>query len=203
MQSIEIETADEKVRALKPMAAPFKLIEIADTTRNAAPSQMVYGRSPSPVGDALIAWDALGVRYLSLAPDQGSDSADELSTLWPLSSVLENKEKAKLLIEAAFQPNFPLPIVLQGTEFQRRVWRELVGIAEGQVRTYADLATQLGAPGAARAVGRALASNRIAFLIPCHRIIKKTGGIGQFRWGSAVKAALLARERLGGEINHG
>lgn len=177
------------------MSAPLKLIDLTGLAPHTDPTQIFYGRGQSPVGVALIAWDTLGVRYLSLAPKHGSDSAHELSALWPLSSFSENQEEATLLIEAAFQANFLLPVVLQGTEFQRRVWRELVSIPTGQVRTYVDLATQLGAPGAARAVGRALAANRIAHLIPCHRIVKKTGGIGQFRWGGAVKAALLARER--------
>ena len=182
------------------MAAPFKLIDVADAAPLEAPSQIFYGRGSSPVGDALIAWDALGVRYLSLAPKQGFDPSYELSALWPMSSFSESQEKAKLLIADAFEPNFSFPIVLQGTAFQRQVWRELVGIPFGQVRTYIHLAAQVGAPRAARAVGSALAANRIAYLIPCHRIVKKTDGIGQFRWGGAVKAALLARERLGREI---
>lgn len=177
------------------MSEPLKLIDLTGVAPHTDHTQIFYGWGSSPVGDALIAWDALGVRYLTLAPKQGFDPTHELSTLWPLTSFSENQKNATLLIEAAFQANFPLPIVLQGTEFQRRVWRELVGIPAGQVRTYVDLATQLGAPGAARAVGRALAANRIAHLIPCHRIVKKTGGIGQFRWGGAIKAALLARER--------
>jgi AraC family transcriptional regulator of adaptative response/methylated-DNA-[protein]-cysteine methyltransferase len=184
------------------MTEPLKLIDLTGIAPHAELTQIFYGRGQSPVSDALIAWDALGVRYLSLAPQHGSDSAHELSTLWPLSSFSENQKKATLLIEAAFQSNFPLPIVLQGTEFQRRVWRALVSIPAGQVRTYLDLATQLGIPGAARAVGSALAANRIAQLIPCHRIVKKTGGIGQFRWGGAVKAALLARERPTQTIAH-
>lgn len=182
------------------MTAKFKLIDLAVVAPVTAPTSFFYGLDTSPVGDALIAWDDLGLRYLSLAPTKESNPAFELSMLWPLSTFCENQKEASVLIDAAFKPNFPLPIVLQGTEFQRRVWRELVGIPFGQTRTYVDLATQVGAPGAARAVGSALAANRIAYLIPCHRIVKKTGGIGQFRWGGAVKAALLARERLGQEI---
>ncbi|MFY9348053.1 MAG: methylated-DNA--[protein]-cysteine S-methyltransferase [Orrella sp.] len=177
------------------MAARFKLIDLAVVAPVTAPTSFFYGLDTSPVGDALIAWDDLGLRYLSLAPTKESDPAFELSMLWPLSTFCENQKKASVLIDAAFKPNFPLPIVLQGTEFQRRVWRELINIPFGKVSTYVDLATRVGKPGAARAVGSALAANRIANLIPCHRIVKKTGGIGQFRWGTAVKAALLARER--------
>lgn len=184
------------------MSEPLKLIDLTGEAPHTDLTQIFYGWGSTPVGDALIAWDALGVRYLTLAPKQGFDPTHELSMLWPLTSFSENQKNATLLIEAAFQANFPLPIVLQGTEFQRRVWRELVRIPAGQVRTYVDLATQLGAPGAARAVGRALAANRIAHLIPCHRIVKKTGGIGQFRWGGAIKAALLARERANQATAH-
>lgn len=178
------------------MAARFKLIDLAVAAPNTAPTSFFYGLVTSPVGDALIAWDGLGLRYLSLAPTNESIAAHELSVLWPLSRFSENQKKANDLIGAAFESKFPLPIVLQGTEFQRRVWRELLKIPSGQVLTYVDLATRMGTPGAARAVGSALAANRIANLIPCHRIVKKNGDIGQFRWGTAVKAALLARERL-------
>lgn len=178
------------------MAVRLQLIDIEHATRDAETTSFFFGWDTCPVGDALIAWDCLGLRYLSLAPINRSNPAHALSERWPFASFSENQEKASDLIDAAFESTFPLPIVLQGTEFQRRVWRELTRIPYGQVRTYVELATQVGAPGAARAVGSALAANRIANLIPCHRVVKKTGGIGQFRWGTAVKAALLARERL-------
>lgn len=172
------------------MAVPIRLIDAHET----APEAMDFGWGNSPVGRALVAWDALGIRYLTLQPKQGFDPVRELALIWPLSTVSESRVRAAALLEAVFQQTAPVSVVLQGTDFQRKVWRELTNIASGQVQTYSTLAAKIDTPGAARAVGRALAANRVAYLIPCHRIIKKSGEMGQFRWGSAVKADLLRWE---------
>ncbi|MDQ2667216.1 MAG: methylated-DNA--[protein]-cysteine S-methyltransferase [Gemmatimonadota bacterium] len=87
-----------------------------------------------------------------------------------------------------------LPLDLRATSFQWQVWRALQRIPEGVTRSYQAIATELGRPTAARAVARACASNRIAVLIPCHRVVRGDGGLGGYRWGIARKAALLARE---------
>jgi O-6-methylguanine DNA methyltransferase len=87
-----------------------------------------------------------------------------------------------------------LPIDVRATAFQWQVWRALQRIPAGATRSYQALATELGRPSAARAVARACASNRIAVLIPCHRVIRGDGTLGGYRWGIPRKAALLARE---------
>ncbi|MEP6618008.1 MAG: methylated-DNA--[protein]-cysteine S-methyltransferase [bacterium] len=87
-----------------------------------------------------------------------------------------------------------LPLDVRATAFQWQVWRALQQIPEGATRSYQAVATGLGRPTAARAVARACASNRIAVLIPCHRVVRGDGGLGGYRWGIARKAALLARE---------
>jgi AraC family transcriptional regulator of adaptative response/methylated-DNA-[protein]-cysteine methyltransferase len=87
-----------------------------------------------------------------------------------------------------------LPLDVQATSFQWQVWRALQRIPEGATRTYQEVARELGQPSAARAVARACASNRIAVLIPCHRVVRGDGGLAGYRWGMARKAALLARE---------
>lgn len=87
-----------------------------------------------------------------------------------------------------------LPIDVRATAFQWQVWRALQRIPEGATRTYQEIARELGQPSAARAVARACASNRVAILIPCHRVVRGDGGLGGYRWGVARKAALLARE---------
>jgi AraC family transcriptional regulator, regulatory protein of adaptative response / methylated-DNA-[protein]-cysteine methyltransferase len=87
-----------------------------------------------------------------------------------------------------------LPLDLRATAFQWQVWRALQRIPEGATRTYQEIARELGQPSAARAVARACASNRVAVLIPCHRVVRGDGGLGGYRWGVARKAALLARE---------
>jgi len=87
-----------------------------------------------------------------------------------------------------------LPLDLKATAFQWQVWRALQRIPEGATRSYQEIARELGHPSAARAVARACASNRIAVLIPCHRVVRGDGALGGYRWGVARKAALLARE---------
>jgi AraC family transcriptional regulator, regulatory protein of adaptative response / methylated-DNA-[protein]-cysteine methyltransferase len=87
-----------------------------------------------------------------------------------------------------------LPLDVRATAFQWQVWRALQRIPEGATRTYQEIARELGQPSAARAVARACASNRVAVLIPCHRVVRGDGGLGGYRWGLARKAALLARE---------
>ncbi len=88
-----------------------------------------------------------------------------------------------------------VPVDLVGTAFQKRVWDALMKIPVGQTRSYAELAGALGAPKAARAVAGACASNRIAVVVPCHRIIRGDGSLGGYRWGLPIKQALLERER--------
>jgi AraC family transcriptional regulator of adaptative response/methylated-DNA-[protein]-cysteine methyltransferase len=87
------------------------------------------------------------------------------------------------------------PPAVPATAFQWQVWRALQRIPEGATRTYQEIARELGQPSAARAVARACASNRVAILIPCHRVVRGDGALGGYRWGIARKAALLTRER--------
>ena len=88
-----------------------------------------------------------------------------------------------------------LPLDLQGTAFQRRVWDELRRIPWGERATYAEIAARVGAPAAVRAVGTACGRNEVSVLIPCHRAVRKDGGLGGYRWGLDRKIALLANER--------
>ncbi|MGY6769114.1 methylated-DNA--[protein]-cysteine S-methyltransferase [Komagataeibacter sp. NFXK3] len=88
-----------------------------------------------------------------------------------------------------------LPLALQGTPFQLQVWRALRGIPCGQTVTYGELAASIGRPGAVRAVAGACAANRLAVVVPCHRVIRHDGSLSGYRWGVERKQALLARER--------
>ena len=95
----------------------------------------------------------------------------------------------------------PLHLLLRRTNFQIKVWEALLKIPGGEIVSYQTLAAMIGSPRARRVVGTALAQNRIALLIPCHRVIRESGGIGQYRWGSERKSALLASEAV--SIGHG
>jgi len=88
----------------------------------------------------------------------------------------------------------PLALLVKGTNFQVRVWRALLALPEGTVTTYGQLARHIGEPRSARAVGGAVGANPIAWLIPCHRVIRESGELSHYRWGNTRKAALLAWE---------
>lgn len=93
------------------------------------------------------------------------------------------------------QPKLDLPLDVQATAFQARVWAALRAIPYGESRTYRQIAAAIGQPGAARAVGSACARNPVSLVIPCHRAVREDGGLGGYRWGIARKCALLERER--------
>jgi AraC family transcriptional regulator of adaptative response/methylated-DNA-[protein]-cysteine methyltransferase len=93
----------------------------------------------------------------------------------------------------------PLGLLVRGTNFQVKVWRALLQIPVGSVASYEDIATAIGAPAAVRAVGTAIGRNPVAFLIPCHRVIRTTGALGGYRWGLPRKRAMLAWEARSGE----
>lgn len=93
------------------------------------------------------------------------------------------------------QPSLDLPLDVQATAFQRRVWQELRAIPYGSTRSYRDIACALGQPNAVRAVARACATNPVSLVIPCHRVVRSDGGLGGYRWGLERKQALLAQEK--------
>src|SRR5579871_6529554 len=92
-------------------------------------------------------------------------------------------------------PSEELPLDLHGTDFQRRVWAELKRMPRGEIRSYSELAAAVGSPRATRAVAKACASNPLAVLVPCHRAVRRDGGLGGYRWGAAIKKKLLGVER--------
>jgi AraC family transcriptional regulator, regulatory protein of adaptative response / methylated-DNA-[protein]-cysteine methyltransferase len=94
-------------------------------------------------------------------------------------------------------PSTPIPLYVRGTQFQLEVWRALLELLSGEVTTYGGLAGALGRPGAARAVGSAVAANPVAYLIPCHRVVRASGELGGYRWGVERKRAMLEWERAG------
>jgi O-6-methylguanine DNA methyltransferase len=102
--------------------------------------------------------------------------------------------RAADVVRALDGADVDVPLDALGTPFQKKVWRALVGIPRGGTTTYEALARRIGAPRAIRAVGTACGANPIAVLVPCHRVLRKDGGLGGYRWGLERKAALLARE---------
>jgi AraC family transcriptional regulator of adaptative response/methylated-DNA-[protein]-cysteine methyltransferase len=158
-----------------------------------------YTAVPTTLGLLLVAVTERGVCSVSLGDDEASLVA-VLRAEYPGAELERSTDANDRLVDAVVAhvegrtSAEELPLDVRATSFQWQVWRALQRIPEGATRSYQAVAEELGRPTAARAVARACASNRIAVLIPCHRVVRGDGGLGGYRWGIARKAALLARE---------
>lgn len=155
-----------------------------------------HGCGPTPFGRAIVASTARGICHLQFVDDEAAAAA-ALREDWPLATLEHDAARARSLLERVFAGGLadrPLHILLQGSNFQLKVWEALLRVPPGDAVSYGTLAGMIGAPRAQRAVGTALAHNRIALLIPCHRVLREGGEIGQYRWGSERKHTLLALE---------
>ncbi|NMG48209.1 methylated-DNA--[protein]-cysteine S-methyltransferase [Azoarcus communis] len=156
-----------------------------------------HGVAPSPFGPALIAWTSRGICHLAFCDEAPLDALRELAGLWPAASLIRDDGGAAALLEKVF-PEHPCPgrlhLLLRGTNFQIKVWEALIRIEPGQLVSYGAIARASASPRAQRAVGSALAANTIAYLIPCHRVIRESGEVGNFRWGSERKLAMQGWE---------
>lgn len=155
------------------------------------------------LGNALVAATERGICAVALAEVQ-TRLIEELHAEFPdaeLNHVPDDDgiiaSKVRWVAEALAGKAGHAPIELIGTAFQHRVWQALMAIPRGSTLSYAELAERLALPKAARAVARACAGNRVAVLVPCHRIIRGDGSLGGYRWGLSLKEDLLQRERMG------
>jgi AraC family transcriptional regulator of adaptative response/methylated-DNA-[protein]-cysteine methyltransferase len=159
-----------------------------------------YGFHPTPFGECLLAVTERGVCGLGFV-SSGSRARTlvDLRKRWKNASFTENLHATRPYLDRIFGRNGdghrkPLTLLLRGTNFQLKVWEALLRIPSGSVTCYEDIALRLGKPKAVRAVGSAVARNPVAFLIPCHRVIRKIGIFGEYHWGRARKKAMLAWE---------
>jgi AraC family transcriptional regulator, regulatory protein of adaptative response / methylated-DNA-[protein]-cysteine methyltransferase len=160
------------------------------------------GFHESPFGEALVATTDRGVCGLSFNDRDRRSALRDLAERWPMATIEERPRVTAPVAARIFEalevrdPEsvVPLGLLVRGTNFQVKVWRALLQIPVGSVATYEDIATAVGSPGAVRAVGNAVGRNPVAFLIPCHRVIRTTGALGGYRWGLPRKRAMLAWE---------
>ena len=158
-----------------------------------------YAAVPTTLGLLLVAVTERGVCSVSLGDDEAA-LVEALRAEFPAAELARASDTRDRLVDAVVAhvegraEGEELPIDVRATAFQWQVWRALQRIPEGATRSYQAIAEELGRPTAARAVARACASNRVAVLIPCHRVVRGDGALGGYRWGIARKAALLARE---------
>ena len=156
-----------------------------------------YGFHPTPYGECLLASTERGICFLAFVTDDGRRMALQgMKAEWRRAEWLEDPMRTQRQVQAIFSSGekSSLQLHIRGTNFQIKVWEALLRIPPGQVASYEVLAEAIGAPSASRAVGHALAQNPIAFLIPCHRVLRKSGDFGHYRYGRARKTAMLLRE---------
>jgi AraC family transcriptional regulator of adaptative response/methylated-DNA-[protein]-cysteine methyltransferase len=161
---------------------------------------LTYGFHACPFGMALVMTTPRGLAGLALADTGGEQAAlDDMRARWPKARYVEDKEATAPTARRIFDPKLwrpeqPLRVVLIGTDFEVRVWEKLLHIPMGRLTTYSDLAAKAGAPRAARAVGAAVGKNPICFVVPCHRVVGKSGDITGYHWGLTRKRAILGWE---------
>jgi AraC family transcriptional regulator of adaptative response/methylated-DNA-[protein]-cysteine methyltransferase len=161
---------------------------------------ITYGFHPSPFGECLLANTERGVcGFYFIKNGDARDVLDEFKRYWQNASLCENPAVTAPLISQIFNPaagknKEALHLILKGTNFQIKVWEALTRIPFGTVVTYEDVAVQVGLPKATRAVGTAVGHNPISYIIPCHRVIRKTAEFGNYGGGPARKKAILGWE---------
>lgn len=153
-----------------------------------------YGFQDSPFGPCLIATTPRGICHLSFI-DENSTALDELYAEFPDAQYTEDTTSTASLAEQIFRlQQGTIAIHIKGTNFQIRVWEALLRIPSANLKTYEHIATDIGQPTASRAVGNAIGKNPVAYLIPCHRVIRKNGVISGYRWGTVRKQAIIGWE---------
>ena len=162
-----------------------------------------YSFAKSPLGKVLVAATERGVSAVYLGDAENALVA-ELRQEYPRAEIAPATDSFQRWVREIVQrtegkePRMELPLDLQATAFQRRVWQELQRIPRGRTRTYSQVARSLGQPKAVRAVARACATNPVSIVVPCHRVIREDGTLAGYRWGLSRKEQLLAQERTAG-----
>lgn len=159
-----------------------------------------YGIHDTRFGKCLIGTTPRGICHLSFFDDIDRQTAERmLQKEWDKAEIIGDRSATQGLHDSIFESatlekEKPLTLLVKGTNFQIQVWRALLQVPLGEMTTYQTLAKAIARPNAARAVGNAIAQNPIAYLIPCHRVIRKSGELGGYRWGKERKALFLGWE---------
>lgn len=167
-----------------------------DFARKGAHLTVYWGWFESPFGPALVMGTEKGLCGIAFTSEcTGDEAMQDLTSRWPNASYVEAPDRLEPRVRAAFgQAEGDVPLFMIGAPFQIKVWEALMRIPSGHVTTYSEIAEFIGHPKAVRAVGTAVGRNPISFLIPCHRALRKSGGLGGYHWGLPVKRSILAWE---------
>ena len=167
--------------------------------------EIAYGWACSPFGDALVMASARGVCGLAFAASDAAARAEALADMqgrWPAARYREDAAAVATIAAHLFdgKGRGPLRLVLYGSSWQIKVWEALLAIPPGQLVSYDDIAAVIGAKRASRAVGTAVGANPISWLVPCHRVIRKSGAISHYHWGRPRKLAMIGWEAAHAEL---
>jgi AraC family transcriptional regulator of adaptative response/methylated-DNA-[protein]-cysteine methyltransferase len=189
--------------------SPSRVYEAAPTGKGMSPSayrrggagmRISYSTMQSPVGLVLVAATENGVCAVKIGNTENA-LARELAREFPAAEIAADSKPRNEWVKAIAKhlrgdaPSLDLPIDVRATAFQWKVWRALQRIPYGETRAYAEVAKSIGKPKAVRAVARACATNPVALVVPCHRVVPMSGGIGGYRWGTDCKERLLVSEK--------
>lgn len=159
--------------------------------------QINYSFAESPFGSLIIASTSKGVCHMAFQEDE-PQALDELRTRFPHAALQQKldlyQQNALFIFQNDWSRLPEIKLHLKGTDFQLKVWESLLKIPMGKLATYGGVAEQIGNPNASRAVGTAIGSNPVAFLIPCHRVIQSSGVLGGYMWGTTRKTAIIGWE---------
>jgi AraC family transcriptional regulator of adaptative response/methylated-DNA-[protein]-cysteine methyltransferase len=192
------------------LSGPGRLHDLCVHLQAASPGEIKSGGAgwtiqagigASPFGQCLVAQSPRGICHLSFVDGDPKAAWEEMKALWPNARWKRDDKSVRKVLNQIFSRPIQsratrLTAYVKGTAFQVRVWRALLRIPQGRLTTYGRVASAIGQPTAARAVGSAVGSNSVACLIPCHRVIRETAVVGDYRWGACRKRALLAREAI-------
>lgn len=156
---------------------------------------IAWGWFDSPFGKALLMGTDKGICGIAFAAEASeADAMADLTARWPKANYYSDADMLRPWAEAAFGASGEAKLYLIGAPFQIKVWEALLSVSSGHVTTYSEIAQSIGTPKAVRAVGTAVGRNPVSWLIPCHRALRKSGGLGGYHWGLPVKRAMLAWE---------
>jgi len=160
--------------------------------------QINYSFAESPFGSLIVASTSKGICYMAFEEDQ-QRAITNLNAKFPNAEIQQKfdvlQQNALFIFQNDWTKLNKIKLHLKGTDFQLKVWESLLKIPMGKLSTYGNIAEHIGNPKASRAVGTAIGSNPVAFLIPCHRVIQSTGTFGGYLWGTTKKTAIIGWEQ--------
>ncbi len=157
---------------------------------------ITYGFGESPFGEALIAFTPKGICYLGFIDENKAQVFKVFQKHWENANLHHDDVKAREYLENIFMKNKKYTLLVKGTNFQINVWKALLNLPNGVLLSYQDIANYLKKPKSVRAVASAIGKNHIGYLIPCHRVIAKSGAMSGYRWGIERKKILIAYESI-------